>query len=100
MIPAIDDTRRRGPRERPWTAENDRTLLALRNAGMTMAVAGERLNRTESACFSRVAKITREDSPLNPFRDDLGNKIEAFMLDISKTRGFPIETVKRAFGWR
>jgi hypothetical protein len=38
----------------------------------------------------------------NPLVDDgtLGRKIDAFIANIAKTRGFTVEQVKGAFGWK
>ena len=100
MIPAMDDTRRRGPRERPWTAENDATLLSLREAGLTMSVAGERLNRSAHACWSRVARLTREEPTTAPARDCLGERIEAYLARIAKLNGYrPGDLKRQCYGW-
>lgn len=100
MIPAIDDTRRRGPRERPWTPEHDRILLQLRSAGLTLPIIGERLGRTPDACSSRAIRLTTGERALTEAPDYLGDKIEAYIHRLAGYNNCAPVEIKGAFGWR
>ena len=104
MIPAVDDwrTKRKGEkRDRPWTPEHDMILLRLRAAGMTMSVIGERLGRSKFACANRADRITAAPKKIEPPKDFLGQRIEAYLGRIASLNDYTASDLKReCYGWR
>lgn len=100
MIPAIDDNRLRGKRERPWTAEHDRILIQLRESGLTLPIIAERLGRTANACSSRHSRLTGETPELTRPRDYLGERIESYLSRIASLNRYQVDDLKRqCYGW-
>jgi len=104
MIPAIDDwrTKRKGEkRERPWTPEHDAILLQLRAAGVTMPVIGERLGRSKFACANRADRLSAVPKIIEPPKDFLGDRIEAYLTRIASLNDYAKSDLKReCYGWR
>ena len=100
MMP-VRTTMKRGPRERPWTPENDATLLALKSAGLTVAAIGERLSRTQQAVYSRVYNLTAEQKTVTDMRDRLAEKVDAYLARIAKLNALTVPDMTREYyGWR
>lgn len=88
-------------KERPWTPEQDAMLFALKASGLTMAAIGERLGRTPQAVMSRAYNLSvaaRRAVP--PRRDDLGERIEAYLARIADLNGYDVSDLKAScYGW-
>lgn len=86
---------------RPWTAEQDARLRALRASGLTIAGIAERLGRTPQAVASRASHLsTGGPRPMAPRRDDLGARIEAYLARIADLNGYDVRDLKAlCYGW-